>query len=181
MAVEMERSIGQQAIDASWVCELWMRQDETSEWQLFSGLTLMPIASSRRSSRRFRTANGNAGFATRQVSSRNTRRPSSDGMAYKNEGTSSSVPHMPSPEFGCFPASNLRDSSACIISCLIDKCTMKLRGSRVKAVGHTPQAPGTDAFAAREPHLGRTCMRNLGLFESRCTLWTGNVISQACG
>lgn len=58
--------------------------------------TLMPRAQQRRSSRRLRVAKGMAGRATRQVSSKNTRPPPS-GMAYRKDGTSSAVPHSPSP------------------------------------------------------------------------------------
>jgi hypothetical protein len=75
---------------------------------IYKGHTLMPMASSRRSRRRLSTANGNAGLATRQVSSRNTLRPPSTGIAYKNDGTSASVPHSPSPALGCSPGCSLK-------------------------------------------------------------------------
>jgi len=51
-------------------------------------------------------AKGSAGFATRQVSSRNMR-PSLEGMAYRKEGTSPWVPHSPSPAAGCMPSRSL--------------------------------------------------------------------------
>jgi hypothetical protein len=63
----------------------------------------MPKVLSRRVRRRLSTAKGNAGLATRHVSSRNTRLPPS-GMAYRNEGLSPLLPHRPSPELGCLPS-----------------------------------------------------------------------------
>jgi len=69
--------------------------------------TLMPLAASLLCSRRLSTANGSAGLATRHVSSKNTRRPPSMGIAYRNEGTSDSLPHRPSPALGCELGLNL--------------------------------------------------------------------------
>ena len=63
-------------------------------------ITLMPMALSRLSSLRLRTAKGRAGLVTRQVSSRKTR-PGFRGMAYRKEGTSCWDPHTPSPAAGC--------------------------------------------------------------------------------
>ncbi len=67
----------------------------------------MPLAASLLCRRRLSTANGNAGLATRHVSSRNTRRPPSMGIAYRNDGTSASLPHRPSPALGCELGLNL--------------------------------------------------------------------------
>ena len=70
---------------------------------------MIPMAFSRRSSRRLRTANGRAGLVTRQVSSRKTL-PGCRGMPYRNEGTSCWVPHSPSPPPGCSCSCNLHHS-----------------------------------------------------------------------
>ena len=69
---------------------------------------MTPMAARRRWRRRLSTANGSAGLATRHVSSRNTERPPSVGIAYRKEGTSFPVPHSPSPELGCSPGFSLR-------------------------------------------------------------------------
>ena len=80
-----------------------------SRWGNFgAGPTVMPLAASRRCRRRFSTAKGRAGLATRHVSSRNTRRPPSMGIAYRNDGTSDSLPQRPSPAFGCVSGPNLQ-------------------------------------------------------------------------
>ena len=75
--------------------------------------TLMPMAFKRRSSRRFSTAKGKAGFVTRQVSSRKTR-PGDSGMPYRNEGTSCWAPQTPSPAAGCSWSFNLQHATSCL-------------------------------------------------------------------